>query len=346
MKLDINKINSTFNTSFKNIKDFLTFRIEVGGEILRSKFLIPTEEIKIIPLVGQDSFQNQSEVAKLFKHDDEILIALKFHPSITPQEINIDTIKFGITHAQAVIKEGNRVFTINSPQDYMWGGFGNDITYPTIFLKPEGISKNHLKNIKNWLLLINGLTRFPNDYNGGDDINIKTYDDINVYANCLIEAAQGSAEAKNVIESYPVYCAELIYLALNLGMIMPLEVDEVDEVDFQDLLFDNDNPFIHNCSMKEVDVDSFEPHLNLPLFPLTSSEMLGDFIKNADDDLGNREMLHTALSFDRGISSMLNSSLEFFPPHAFLKKYHFEGRADTMRFEYLGHGFDKNFLIE
>jgi len=331
MKLNIKKLNTDLHCSFADVKDLLTFRTQVGDDVLESDFLMPSEHINIIPVSDRDD-TNQPELAKYFDHDDEILISLKFHPTFHPQEIDIDTIKFNVTHAQAVIKEGDNIITLNNPQSYMGGLLGDDITYPTIFLKPKGISRQHLRNIKNWLLVVNSLTTFPSDYNGGDDINIKTLDDVEWYSRMLLGTLGGEPFAVAEIEDYPVYCAELIYLAFNLGMVIPFDAEE--SLNHVNIFDQNRNPFIELCSFKEINFNSFEPRASLALTPLSSDDMVNNFGSNVGID----DEVLAELCEDEGLDIMLGRNMRFFPPHAFLI-------ASAVTFEYVGHGFNKNYVI-
>lgn len=124
----------------------------------------------------------------------------------------------------------NRVVTLNNPQDYQDGRFG-DPDYPMIFLRPvypdylsEEQKTAFRDNIRTMVLAFNAVSDFPGDYNGGDPLAANDPEEIRNHAAQMVRAIAGDTAAQAWFEDPAnlIYCAELAFVAFSAGMITPL----------------------------------------------------------------------------------------------------------------------------
>ncbi|NOZ52382.1 MAG: hypothetical protein GXP08_04435 [Gammaproteobacteria bacterium] len=186
---------------------------------------------------------------------NEIAIGIKHHQpcpgkntEISSNSIKnmVEIIKFQATHItiavgiEATMPNGTitpGVITLNNPQDYPEtnlneiGLFG-PCEYPTTWVKPEFPNnmpthkvKAYIDNIRTWLAILNTVTVFPeHSYNGSDPLGATTPEAIRYFASLALRAIAGDTEATKALnqKEHLVYCAELAYLALNIGTQFPL----------------------------------------------------------------------------------------------------------------------------
>lgn len=184
-------------------------------------------QIKLVPY-NDTLGPAQTELKKLFAKG-EIGIAIKHH-SPHPDSDMPEQIKLQCTHIQIIVGVTDGVITINNPQNYQNGLFG-DPSYPSIFIKPkfpEHFSLEqvnaYITNIRTWLTIANTFTEFPGNYNGSDPLTCINKDKVIQMGNALLGALQNNASDIAWLQhpDQQVYCAELALLSLNLGLHFPL----------------------------------------------------------------------------------------------------------------------------
>jgi hypothetical protein len=337
INVNIDEINISFNKDINkdlNIdKQLFTLKNKFNGLELDNTFLLcGRDKLNYLSYNSPIRYKN-NEICDLI--DNDFLISIKHH-AFNPCDSLTETLKFQCTHAQAVIKNGKDfVFTINNPQDYESGRFGKS-NYPMIFVRPvltdrisTELKKDYYQNIKNWLLLLNTYTEFPSDYNGGDPLNGSYIKDIKRFGDLILgKILIGTSEFDAELSKHPVYCAELIYLALNLGLYYPLNREEFLDIEdnLGDILNDNDNPFIDKFPFllcenlepinKVLGFDIIDNELfsdNLAIRPLTSGEMLTNFFKESinSTDLYKLSSIKRTEFICSILNKFNNSTIEF-----------------------------------
>jgi hypothetical protein len=227
-RIDFDKARSVWRREFVTIEDFFSTRLDLPSGPLQVPSLMlgmDSSAIKLVPY--NDALGAQQTVLASLVKRGEIVISIKHHG---PHPEESEALKFQCTHIQVAVGVENGVITINNPQDYQNGLFGNE-TYPMIFVKPvlpSGLSDAervaYFDNVRTWLVIANTFTAFPGNYDGGDPLSCSTVEQINEFAIKLIDALLGDADARRWFEDpeRKLYCAELAYTALNLGIHCPL----------------------------------------------------------------------------------------------------------------------------
>lgn len=283
------------------------------GKVIKSfphMFGLSEEDIKIVEydnLLGTD----QQDILKMMG-DRKILISVKHH-AINPSLQ--ESMKLQCTHIQIVIRVGDKVFTVNNPQEYEGGLFG-DKTYPMYFLNlgfPDEMNGDLIEtyedNIIAWLAIANTFSKFPSDYDGGDPLTAKSDEEIKKLGDKLLSALSGDQDSIDWLskEENKLYCAELAYVGLTLGITYPLNKSYLSESELKlikdqfankKFLSQNSNPFIELLDLKlspenlksfglKEDNDFFGNQLAIR--PMKVSDMLTAFIKYSVDreSLGN-----------------------------------------------------------
>lgn len=237
-------------------------------------------EIKPVPY-NDELGPNQSELKKLFK-PGEIGIAIKHHLP-NPREAFTEQIKLQCTHIEVVVGVEDGVITVNNPQDYQNGLFGAP-DYPMIFIKPEfpqsineGKKKEYIQNMRTWLVIANQFTVFPGDYNGSDPLTCTDKSKILKMGNALIGALLNNPEDLEWLNlsEQNAYCAELAFLALNLGLHFPLNKKYLGTsydliktaLDKKEFLSKNQNPYIAkvDLSMAAEELTPIDTLISLPV---------------------------------------------------------------------------------
>ena len=195
------------------------------------------------------------EVAKVVK-PGEVALYIKGH---RPEYRTLDTtqvdpanmkehFKLQDTHigiAVGIKRNGTAgAITLNNPQTYERGRFGNK-TYAGVFVKPvlpkhlSGKQKKaYMNNIRNMMVGFNAVSNFPGDYNGGDPLGVNNPKALRTaVANMILAIAGNGVQANNSVQAGSVaakakewfanpqnqiYCAELAYVAMSAGMIVPM----------------------------------------------------------------------------------------------------------------------------
>ena len=157
-----------------------------------------------------------------------------------------EEIKLQDTHIEivvGVVRDGQPgVITVNNPQDYQEGGFGDEDApgdYPMIFTKPvlpayvpEKIRPLFIENIRTMTVGFNTVSRFPPNYDGGDPLIASTPAKIREHVKMMVKAVAGNEEAKEYFhrpENF-MYCAELAFVATTAGLLVPLNATSMEQL--------------------------------------------------------------------------------------------------------------------
>jgi hypothetical protein len=149
-----------------------------------------------------------------------------------------EEIKLQDTHIEivmGVVRDGQPgIITVNNPQDYQEGGFGDETVsgdYPMVFTKPvlpayvpEKIRPLFIENIRTMAVGFNTVSRFPPNYDGGDPLAANTPGKIREHVKMMIKAVAGDADAQDFFhrpENF-MYCAELAFVSTTAGLLVPL----------------------------------------------------------------------------------------------------------------------------
>jgi hypothetical protein len=232
-------------------EDAYTALVKVGDKTIPAPTHLFGEIVNIIPYSNEDGVTDASgatfkygdqEVAKVFKPGD-IGIGLKSHRqqhrvvdlNASDASAMKEDFKLQDTHIELVVgvekaehgKAG--AITLNNPQNYENGRFG-DAGYAPIFLRPEypayakSKAAEYQANSLIALLGFNAVTNFPGDYNGGDPLGARNPEKLREYVDQMVRAIGGDETAREwfAAEENQVYCAELAFLALSAGIIVPI----------------------------------------------------------------------------------------------------------------------------
>lgn len=317
---NINEASTQFNTTFEKHSAFLGRSISNYHELYQQESIFSDgRKIKSFPhLIGlkEDEFRiisydnsNGTEQLSLAKAMGKRRIAISIkHHAQNPSNDPLEVMKLQCSHAQLVIRNGEDVLTLNNPQSYEEGLFGDE-SYPMIFLMPnyqvEMSDENVLeydKNIIAWACLINTFSHFPGDYNGGDPLTAKNLKDAHLFGRKVLDAFLGDEGAIEWLkhEDNKLYCAEMVFLALTLGATFPL-TDKLlspklitslrEAIHSKKLASINENPqFIKlsidlpDSSLQPLRLDSEEIVKNgfgdgLAIQPMLVTDMITSFIK-------------------------------------------------------------------
>jgi hypothetical protein len=236
---------------FEQPADIWTALVRVGEQTIPAPTHLFGDVINIIPYSNDDGVadaagkvfeRGDQEIAKVFK-PGQIGIALKNHrPEKHVVDLNEadaanmkEDFKLQDTHIELVVgvEEAEHgmpgAITLNNPQNYENGAFGNAI-YSMIFFRPmlpEYAAASEAEYTANSLLALvgfNATTNFPGDYNGGDPLGAKNPEKLGIYVDQMVRAIAGDTDAKEWFQTdeNQVYCAELAFVALNAGILTPL----------------------------------------------------------------------------------------------------------------------------
>ncbi|HVJ88714.1 MAG TPA: hypothetical protein VM580_02855 [Labilithrix sp.] len=243
--------NAIYSTNFTTADDAYSLIVKLGDTAIKAPTHLFGETVNVIPYSNDDNVttadgkfleRGDSVIAEVYK-PGEVGIAVKHHRSEFP-ELDLSNIgnkyeakehfKLQDTHIEVVVgvnRDGkNGAITINNPQDYEYGSFGDE-QYAMIFLKPvypAYLSAEQKKafedNVRTMLLGFNAVTEFPDDYNGGDPLGARNPERVREYVKNMVLAINGNVEAREWFQ-HPdnlVYCAELAFIAFSAGLIAPL----------------------------------------------------------------------------------------------------------------------------
>lgn len=149
-----------------------------------------------------------------------------------------EEIKLQDTHIEIVVgvmREGQPgVITVNNPQDYQEGGFGDESEpgdYPMVFTKPvlpayvpDKVRPLFTENIRTMAVGFNTVSKFPPNYDGGDPLAANTPEKIREHVKMMVKAVAGNEEAQDYFrkpENF-MYCAELAFVSTTAGLLVPL----------------------------------------------------------------------------------------------------------------------------
>lgn len=261
------------------------------------------EEVVIIPYDNNDR-ENQVELVK--KMGKRRLLVSVRHHAMKPDEREKEKLKLQCTHAQMIVRSNNKVITLNNPQDYELGLFGEP-EYPAIYFLPkfpEGTTVEQIvyyeNNIVAWASILNTFSDFPGDYNGGDPLSARTDPEVKYFGDQAIKALLGYQEAREWMKKPEncLYCAELVYMSLTLGTSFPLNEMTLGAelfgkikitIETRDFLRLNKNPMIDHIeinlpsenlqAIKPSPVSSTISGNGLAVRPMLISEMITGFLK-------------------------------------------------------------------
>ncbi len=249
-QIDFAAYNRIYNTTFRTPEEAYTVAVKIGDKTVPAATHLFGKTVNVIPYSNVDN--NRTATGGRLSRGDAIIgqvykpgelgIAVKHHRSEFPVlDLNAaspgalkEHFKLQDTHIEIVVgvkrDEWNGAITINNPQNYEEGFFG-DQKYAMVFLKPVYPSyldtaqkKAFEANVRTMLLAFNAVTNFPGDYNGGDPLGARNPERVREYVKNMVLAFNGNAEAKAWFKdaANEVYCAELAFLAFSAGLIVPL----------------------------------------------------------------------------------------------------------------------------
>ncbi len=241
---------------FESVADLFTVHVDMGQGM---EFDAPTHlfgvPVNVIPYADEDNVQD-AEGNTVARGDDQIAryyavgevgFAIKHHrpefhllklAGADPADMK-EHFKLQDTHIEIVVgveRDGKPgAITVNSPQDYQNGAFGN-AHYPMIFVKPvypayldEPLKRAFNDNIRTMILGFNAVLTFPGSYNGGDPLAANSPERVREHVAMMIRALTGDEEAKAFFEdpAHMIYCAELAFLGTTAGLLVPLNEENV-----------------------------------------------------------------------------------------------------------------------
>lgn len=148
-----------------------------------------------------------------------------------------DFLKFQDTHAMALVgvqRDGQAgVITINNPQGYQGGRFGDfERAYTAIFFRPRypeylnaAQAAAFEANIRTMLIGFNAVSDFPfDDYDGGDPLSARNPATVIAHTLMMIKAISGDSKARSFFQrpANRIYCAELLQVSASAGLTLPL----------------------------------------------------------------------------------------------------------------------------
>lgn len=254
-------------------------------------------ELRLIPYDNVFGIKQESLSAQLAQ--GEIAISIKHH-SPSPMPNKLDDLKLQCTHIQMAVRVRDGVLTINNPRGYEGGLFGEP-DYPMILLRPKfpsyitsEMQKAYIDNIRTWLVIANTFSQFPGDYDGGDPLGCIDKERILKYGKALLQALMGDQSAKDWLDKDEnrLYCAELAYVALNLGIHFPLN-ERFIGADFsliqkhiveKAFLTENENPYVALVDLvmapNNLDPIAILNGKELAIEPFCSADIIYHYIQN------------------------------------------------------------------
>lgn len=157
-----------------------------------------------------------------------------------------EEIKLQDTHIEivmGVMRDGKPgVITVNNPQDYQEGGFGDENIsgdYPMVFTRPvlpayvpEKIRALFIENIRTMAVGFNTVSKFPPNYDGGDPLAANTPEKVREHVKMMVKAVAGNEEARDYFrrpENF-MYCAELAFVSTTAGLLVPLNQKSMEQL--------------------------------------------------------------------------------------------------------------------
>ncbi len=311
-KSSFEKLSDFFQRDIKSWHDLYEQRTSFSdGKSLASwPHLFGLEEERIVHVSYDDSLGTEQRDLVRMMGKRRLLVSLKHH-ACSPDRDPKEMMKLQCTHAQLVVRSEDKVLTLNNPQGYEKGLFGVP-NYPMIFLAlefPEGFSEKEIldyeNNIINWASILNTFSTFPEDntYNGGDPLITNSTKGFMKYGTLALRALYGSSDAIEEMarNENALYCAELLFAAICLGIQYPLNSTFVPPELFEGInerivdkkfLRNNGNPQIATLNLipaseelkplvmrnDSSNTDSyFDP--NLAFRPMLFSDVITNFIK-------------------------------------------------------------------
>lgn len=351
--IDTNASVKQFNTTFEKQSAYLGRSISNYHELYQQESIfsdgrkiksfphligLKEDELKIISYDNSNGTEQLSLAKAMGKR--RIAISIKHHAQKASDD-SLEIMKLQCSHAQLVVRSGADVLTLNNPQSYEEGLFGDE-SYPMIFLMPNyqiEMSEEKVlaydKNIIAWASLINTYSHFPGDYNGGDPLTAKNLKEAHYFGKKVLDAFLGNADAIEwlKLEDNKLYCAEMVFLALTLGSTFPLtekflslELVSSLRKAFQDkrLSLVNENPQFTKLNIDLPDSSLMPLRLvseevinngfgdGLAIQPMLVSDMITSYIKNT---VPRRELGESCGKYQVELLQKSKQFLNMFLPH-------------------------------
>ena len=303
------KLSASLGRKIENWYDLYELKnaFSDGKKISSFPHLLGLDEAKIVPIpYGNSKGINQEELVKLMDKR-RVLVSLKHHASSPILNKPKESMKLQSTHAQMIVRSGDTVMSLNNPQGYEDGLFGDE-SYPMMFFGldfPEDVTEEEIRSYENnmilWGLAINHFSTFPNDYNGGDPLMCRNNSELSVYGDRVIDALLGDTASKNFLmkPENGLYCAEMVFGLICLGVQHPLSASALGNEKFnrvkeaflsRNFLSDSENPQISSVEMifpldslkpLRAEYDSGDGYFGegLAIQPMLCSELITSFIK-------------------------------------------------------------------
>jgi hypothetical protein len=242
------------------VEDLFSEEVRFGrGKKFRAPTHLFGNETRIIPYADSDDVEDAAgirhrgdEVVAQYFPLGEVGFAIKHHrpfhrcieaSSLANVQASSDEIKLQDTHVEMVVgvrRNGRAgVVTLSNPQDYQNGGFGDDHftgDYPMIFCKavfpayvPASVRAQFMDNLRLMAVGFNTVSRFPENYNGGDPLAACDPDKIREHVKMMVQAVAGNHAAQKFFKQAAnlMYCAELAFVSTSAALIVPLNRQNV-----------------------------------------------------------------------------------------------------------------------
>ena len=228
--LDFQKVRELWGQNHQKTEDLFSTTTQFSTGVVKAPTHmvgLNSEDLILLPYESVEAPYHKSLVGKI--EPGEIGISIMHHSPI-PDSNPKESIKLQCTHIQLVMGVKAGVVTINNPSKYLAGSFG-DKSYPMIISKiksngrvPGDLWTKYEKNIRTWAVIANAFTVFPDDYNGSDPLKVRTKEQLIEFGNYLLEALCGDEGAREWLRhpNQHLYCAELAFIAMNLGLYFPI----------------------------------------------------------------------------------------------------------------------------
>ncbi|RLB54678.1 MAG: hypothetical protein DRJ42_08515, partial [Deltaproteobacteria bacterium] len=237
----------------ETVEDAYRVRVQLGDQVLVADTHLFGSDVNVIPYDDGDSAVDvdgnmigagDAVIARYFP-PGEVGIAVKHHRpehrSLSLEGSSADDMKEDFklqdTHIEIVVgvmRNGQPgAVTMNNPQDYQQGRFGN-ANYSMMFLRPAYPAFLNAEqqvsfrdNVRTMLLGFNAVSNFPGDYNGGDPLAANSPEKVREHSAQMVRAISGDEDARAWFRdpAHQVYCAELAHVSFSAGLIMPLNAD-------------------------------------------------------------------------------------------------------------------------
>lgn len=226
-QVNLDAVNKYRSAYFTDVADMhmLRFPVETADSTLHLLGM-REEELRFIPFSSEKDYK-QPIIAEVVRPGDFVIGVRQyaFYPSTSLKS----HAKFQTGHVQFMpgVEDG-----IVRAENQKTSGKIASKGYPVTFIKPtfpEGVSAEqqdqYRRNMIAWSVLIAQFSEFPTEnYNGSDPLGGKNVSDIITIGDYAIKALLGDQEAADWLKQpeHQLYCGELVYTVLHLGVYYPL----------------------------------------------------------------------------------------------------------------------------